>query len=286
MRRNPGANITKYHIAELTSKSYLKALSAENLISAFRRTGIHPFNNNAIPDTDVAPSVIYVQENTQQESTECEDEPSKVSKPSQDETQLPNSKLQDDKEPASTPVTVASDFFQKRSITKGFQPKPKKKFIPPFLSGNLLKKSNIEILNSASSQKQNDKVQKSYQTNQKSSNEKKQQEKVRQSKKSTKLNLSQQPSTSGISKVGKPIDILSTESSESDSDPEISEEEKCCLCHKWESDELRGSVFITLVNWGKCDFCPHWTHLKTCSKVRVLRRDSVFRCPHCLTDNE
>ena len=286
MRRNPGANITKYHIAELTSKPYLKALSAENLISAFRRTGIHPFNHSAIPDTDVAPSVIYVQENAQQEPKECEDEPSKVSKPSQDETtQLPNSKLQDDEEPASTPETVASNFFQMRTITKAVQPKPKKKFVPPFLSGNLLKKSNIEILSSASSQKQNDKVQKSYQTNQKSTNGKKQ-EKVRQPKKSTKLNISQQPSTSGTSKAGKPIDILSTESSDSDSDPEISEEEKCCLCHKWEPDELRGSVFITLVNRGKCDFCPHWTHLKTCSKVRVPRRDSVFRCPHCLNDTE
>ena len=149
-----------------------------------------------------------------------------------------------------------------RTITKAVQPKPKKKFVPPFLSGNLLKKSNIEILSSASLQKQNYKVQKSYQTNQKSTNGKKQ-EKVRQPKKSTKLNISQQPSTSGTSKAGKPIDILSTESSDSDSDPEISEEEKCCLCHKLEPDELRGSVFITLVNWGKCDFCPHWTHLKT-----------------------
>ena len=86
-----------------------------------------------IPDTDVAPSVIHVQENAQQESKECEDEPSKVSKSSQDETtQLPNSKLQDDEEPASTPETVASDFFQKRTITKVVQPKPKKKFVPPF----------------------------------------------------------------------------------------------------------------------------------------------------------
>ena len=36
----PGANITSDQIAELTNKPYLKALSAENLISAFCRTGI------------------------------------------------------------------------------------------------------------------------------------------------------------------------------------------------------------------------------------------------------
>ena len=57
MKKFPGANITSYQIAELTNKPYLKALSAENLISAFRRTGIHPFNNKAI--SEVAPSLIY-----------------------------------------------------------------------------------------------------------------------------------------------------------------------------------------------------------------------------------
>ena len=51
--------ISRYQIAELTNKPYLKALSAENLKSAFRRTGIHPFNNKAIPDSEVAPSLIY-----------------------------------------------------------------------------------------------------------------------------------------------------------------------------------------------------------------------------------
>ena len=59
MKKLPGANITSYQIAELTNKPYLKALSAENLISAFRRTGIHPFNNKAIPDSEVAPFLIY-----------------------------------------------------------------------------------------------------------------------------------------------------------------------------------------------------------------------------------
>ena len=59
MEKFPGANITSYQIAELTNKPYLKALSAEKLKSAFRRTGIHPFNNKAIPDSEVAPSLIY-----------------------------------------------------------------------------------------------------------------------------------------------------------------------------------------------------------------------------------
>ena len=57
MKRNPGMSISKYQIAELTSRPYLKSLSAENLISAFRRTGTHSFNNKAIKDSQVAPAV-------------------------------------------------------------------------------------------------------------------------------------------------------------------------------------------------------------------------------------
>ena len=59
MKRNPGLSVTKYEVAQLTSTPYLRALSAENLISAFRKTGIHPFNNKVITDSQVAPLVIY-----------------------------------------------------------------------------------------------------------------------------------------------------------------------------------------------------------------------------------
>ena len=48
MLKNPGASVTKYDLASLTCKPYLKAMSAENLISAFRKTGVFPVNKNAI----------------------------------------------------------------------------------------------------------------------------------------------------------------------------------------------------------------------------------------------
>ena len=61
LKKHPGINISKYQIAELTSKPYLKAVSAENLISAFRRTGIHPFNNKAITDLCAGCTSYYLQ---------------------------------------------------------------------------------------------------------------------------------------------------------------------------------------------------------------------------------
>ena len=66
LKNHPGIAITKYEVAELTSKPYVKALTAENrkenpqnLISAFRKTGIYPFDNSTIADSQVAPSIIY-----------------------------------------------------------------------------------------------------------------------------------------------------------------------------------------------------------------------------------
>ena len=61
-----------FKIAELTSKPYLKAVSAENLISAFRRTGMHPFNNKAITDAKVSPAIIYSNEEIENVPEETE----------------------------------------------------------------------------------------------------------------------------------------------------------------------------------------------------------------------
>ena len=59
MQKNPGMNISKYQVAALTYKPYIKAMSPENLISSFRKTGIFPFNNKVITNDQTAPSIIY-----------------------------------------------------------------------------------------------------------------------------------------------------------------------------------------------------------------------------------
>ena len=291
MRRNPGANVSKYQIAELTAKPYLKALAAENLISAFRRTGIHPFNNKAIPGSEVAPSVIYIQEQSLKENSDNERAQSQVSIANPDQDSLSQCKLsiQDentvDNQENTTHQNTVSEFFQKRTIT--IQPKPRKKFVPPFISGSLMKKANVVVLKNSQKVQQakmqkDDKVRKApviIKSKQQSSST----FSVKQKPVSSELSKTPQPSTSGINTYGKPIDLVSEEGTESDTDSEIDDEEKCCVCNKWEPDELKECIYVSLVSWGHCDFCSHWTHLKTCSEVRVLRRDSVFHCPHCLT---
>lgn len=47
-----------------------------------------------------------------------------------------------------------SDFFKNKTIRKESVKKIKRKFVPPFLAGNLLKESNIQILESYEIKKQ------------------------------------------------------------------------------------------------------------------------------------
>ena len=250
MRRNPGASVSKYQIAESTAKPYLKALSAENLISAFRRTGIHPFNNKAIPESEVAPSIIYIQDQSLNENSENEIAKSQVSIANADHDSLSQLKLslQDETTTTTQENTIhqntASEFFQKRTITRAIQPKPRKKIVPPFISGSLMKKANVEVLKNSQKVQQvkmkDDKVCKTSITKVKQQSSYTFQ--VKQKPISSEVNKNPQPSASGTNKYGKPIDLVSEEGTESDIDSEIDDEEKCCVCNKWEPDELKECI--------------------------------------------
>ena len=66
-------------------------------------------------------------------------------------------------------------------------------------------------------------------------------------------------------------------------DEELNHEESdcCCVCKSFYPPRKTQLDHIFIVNWGQCDSCSHWTHLSFCSSVKVLRRHSVFLCPHC-----
>lgn len=57
----------------------------------------------------------------------------------------------------------------------------------------------------------------------------------------------------------------------------------CILLHKVSVDAF--STCIGFVNWGQCDICGHWTHLKFCSQMKVLWRGSVFTCKNATDDD-
>lgn len=68
-----------------------------------------------------------------------------------------------------------------------------------------------------------------------------------------------------------------------DDDDNCDSDDLCCVCLKKSPPALNTSIYLDIVNWAQCDKCSHWTHLKYCSPVRVVRRHSVFFCPHCAT---
>jgi hypothetical protein len=73
MQKNSDMSVTKYLVAALTYKPYIKTMSPENLISSFRKTGLFPFNNKVIMNDQTAPSIIYTDVQEDENDTHTED---------------------------------------------------------------------------------------------------------------------------------------------------------------------------------------------------------------------
>ena len=85
---------------------------------------------------------------------------------------------------------------------------------------------------------------------------------------------------SGINMLDPNTDLSSDYESETD-------EAKCCVCGKFEPDEVSKSDCLIFVKWAQCDAvinghpCMHWVHLTYCTPTRVIRKGVEFFCPHC-----
>lgn len=59
MTDNLGKVVTKYEMASVACKAYLKAMTPQNIISAFRRTGIYPLRKDAVPMERLLPCEAF-----------------------------------------------------------------------------------------------------------------------------------------------------------------------------------------------------------------------------------
>jgi hypothetical protein len=185
------------------------------------------------------------------------------------------------------------NFFETRTITFVVK-KHKRKFIPPYLAGDLKNKSNLDVLRS-SAKKSKLTTPMSTKNSKKKTQPKVTKQKTQQTviKKATNKRKGKeieekmqepQPNTSGLNNKGGPIE-LSSEDSQLVSDVELTDDEDvCCVCNKWQPIELKDVVGVVFVKWGECSVCSHWTHLTYCIEVTVLRRNSVLKCPHCSSE--
>ena len=81
--------------------------------------------------------------------------------------------------------------------------------------------------------------------------------------------------------IEEPEIIVKVENIQESVEEEIPTSETCCVCNKYHPDKAHEGYVIEFATWGKCDYpnCEHWTHLKYCCDIKVLRRHDVFHCP-------
>ena len=66
LRNHPGQVINRLNICQIACKAYSLALSPENLRASFRRAGIYPFNENAVPESKLTPADLYRNQSSQE----------------------------------------------------------------------------------------------------------------------------------------------------------------------------------------------------------------------------
>ena len=114
--------ITKYQVAALTVKPYMKYLTAENLAFAFRKT-VFPFNNSEITDSHVALASVYSSENDVSQESKYSEQQEKPAESTRSKTQaevlISGVQITD-------PCSLNADtFFQERTNTSAIKTKPK-----------------------------------------------------------------------------------------------------------------------------------------------------------------
>ena len=152
-------------------------------------------------------------------------------------------------------------FLEKQKIVAVTVASRKRKFVPPQIVGSLSSTKNTEILESKVPAKK---------TKPKSP-------KSPVKKPQTKLTKSPVPCCSKSA----PHCQTHIDDESDQSLPVEDDEEVCCICSQRMPTAMNLAYQLEFVKWAQCDLCQHWTHLKFCSKVRVIRLNSEFLCPHC-----
>jgi hypothetical protein len=222
-----------------------------NITSAFRKCGLYPFNDDVVPDHQIAPATSF-----SQEARPIFSKPTAAAKSAESFLVEKGGQLLKNVETAKKSRNTLSKVIAEKPITED----------------DVVKKIKEHKENQTSKQKP---------SKSKSSKNVLQKQKTK----------SPTPGTSGIpmkrakkTNIRERIDEYENESS----DDEIPEKDKCLVCKKFSPDTSK-RPFIIIVKWGQCDKCNGWVHLAFCTPVRVLRKGDRFLCPNCdslTTQNE
>ena len=256
MRNHIGQIITKYNMAAIASKAYLKAATPINIQSAFKKTGIFPYCSEVIPQAELYAAESFREENPIKKVKEMKEGKEEVSKFI--EMKVEKCMLRDSKSDENNNNEANEENVQTEATAiKPNRPQPGGKAIT---EGDF--HDQLVQYESTKPKTVKSKINK---------------------RKEASSSDSQKPSGSGCSKskFAKKQNVPSVQDDDSDEDIEVDDSEKCCVCKLFSPPDLSKCAFIKIVSWGQCDQCSHWVHLSFCSKVKALRRDSDFLCPCC-----
>ncbi|XP_053385760.1 uncharacterized protein LOC128550546 [Mercenaria mercenaria] len=262
LMRQTTSVISRYNVCEIACKVYSKALSTDNMQSGIKKTGICPFNSDAIPHEYLIPAEVYQESSNELDHCSQDIVPGGIIDQGSQDT-LPGGIIIDHVSPQQEDL-----FRQKEKKLREVKSKEKKtrNTICKVVSGREITDCILIKLKDHESE-QNVRPKKTKQETLKpnSMNPKKQE-------KHSYNTTEPQPGPSHINIQDSDEETLS------DSDKE---EDKCCVCKKFSPSEVSKSVSLIFVKWAQCDGlrngqpCKHWVHLTYCTPVRVVRRGDL-----------
>lgn len=244
--RRTGGAITKYNLCEIACKVYIRALSAENLQSGFKRTGVFPFNPSIIPLDLLLPAEVFHGEN--------------------------------DNDISSSQSTVEGgvqiDMLDMKEMelkkTKSNNQSKSRDTMSKVVAGKALCDDVVEQMKS---HEQRHKPVTKDQTHKKLSNK----ENVKPSKAVPKPK-SPKPGPSAVN-------LLSDTDVSSDEEYDDSELCCVCKRHQpieiARSVSLMFVKWVQCDGMRRGMPCKHWTHLGFCTTQKVIRKGVQFFCIHC-----
>lgn len=252
LMRESSATNTRYNVCEVAGKAYTRALSSENIQSGFRKSGIYPLNPEAIRMEYLAPAEVFKQISPITNTT-----------PSEKNTHEDAENLDNEEDNGG----FVMELVNKEKHLKEIKPLSKeRKTLSKIVAGKEISDGVIEKMVE-------------HERNQKGSHGKRKSTCVKKAEPKKKIffvDETQQPGPSAINLISD--DAIS----DSDNDTEnIDPSKLCCICHRWQPEQIRNCVSLVFTKWAQCDRCNHWVHLIYCSPVRFVRRNDSFFCPHC-----
>ncbi|XP_071095056.1 uncharacterized protein [Haliotis cracherodii] len=253
MRENASSSIDKHLICELACKAYNLSLTTSNLQSSFRKCGIYPFDKSTTTKINFAPFTVF--------------------------KQASKSNGENDDGDQTSSLTDVTTFFQDKEdvLSKKAVPTKKRNVLSAVVGGKPITESSIldKIVSHQA---------KAYVPKRKSQPPKTSKP-ISKKKKCTQA--SPRPSTSKAAN-NSPVSINDSDLLDwsSDSDREA-DNEVCCVCSKREPQAIGNCYSELYTSWAQCTHptCQHWVHLRYCTSVRVVRRNSEFWCP-CHNEKE